>query len=381
MIRAPFNARLRIAVLAGGQSSERAVSLASGQHVAESLARAGHQVVGIDPVDSDWTESDSADVNASDHARVAVALPVTDGASGHFVPARLGDVDWTRFDACFLALHGGAGEDGRVQRFFEVRQIPFTGPGSASAARAMSKAATKAILRAAGAPTPADVVFDGDTPLRLLCDRAEALGFPVVVKPDGQGSSLGVGLAHTGDELAVCRDDVLQYGNRGLIEPFIAGREFTVAIVGREVLPIVEVLAGAPLFSYAAKYTPGVPHCRVADDEPDDRAAAIRDAALAAASALDTRGLVRVDLRLDVVGRPWILEINAIPGLTLTSLVPLAARHAGWEMPQFCERLVMDCLQGEVPAVRQIRLRPNYWPREADVSREAYAKSEAGELR
>ena len=152
-------------------------------------------------------------------------------------------------------------------------------------------------------------------------------------------------------------------------------REFTVAIVGREVLPVVEILAGEPLFSYAAKYTPGTPHCRVADDLPDGQAEAIRGAASAAALALGTRGLVRVDLRLDAAGRPWVLELNAIPGMTPTSLVPLAARHAGWEMPQFCERLVMDCLQSEVSAVGQSRLRSTY------TARDAQAKRAAGEVR
>ena len=366
MIRAPFAARLRIAVLAGGQSAERAVSLASGQHVAESLARAGHWVVGIDPVDCELIDCDLGDSDAIDRGRVAVGLRPIDLASGRFLAARLCDVDWTAVDVCFLALHGGAGEDGRVQRFFEDREIPFTGPGSASAALAMSKQATKAALRAAGVPTPVDAAFDADTPLAMLCDRAAALGFPVVVKPDGQGSSLGVGLARGHDEIAARRDEVLRYGERGLIEPFVAGREFTVAIVGRQVLPMVEVLAGGPLFSFEAKYDLGTPHFRIADDLSDEQARAIGDAALAAAVALDTRGLVRVDLRLDAADRPWVLELNAIPGLTAASLAPLAARHAGWEMPQFCERLLIECLDGQFVA-RRSRLRPAFATREAET--------------
>jgi D-alanine-D-alanine ligase len=369
MFRAPFLTRLRIAVLAGGQSAERAVSLASGQHVAESLARAGHWVVGIDPVDCELVDCEPDDSAAIDRGRVAVSLPAIDLTSCRFLAARLYDVDWTAVDACFLALHGGAGEDGRVQRFFEDRQIPFTGPGSVSAALAMSKQATKAALRAAGVPTPADAAFDADTPLAVLCDRAAALGFPVVVKPNGQGSSLGVGLARHSGDIANCREDVLRYGDRGLIEPFVAGREFTVAIVGRQVLPLVEVLASGPLFSYEAKYAAGAPHFRIVDDLPEDQASAIGSAALAAAAALDTTGLVRVDLRLDTVGRPWVLELNAIPGLTPASLAPLAARHAGWEMPQFCERLLMECLDAEAAGRGQDWLRP------------AYASSAAGGVR
>jgi D-alanine-D-alanine ligase len=150
-----------------------------------------------------------------------------------------------------------------------------------------------------------------------------------------------------------------------LIEPFVEGSEFTVAIVGRQVLPLIEVLADEPLFSYAAKYAPGAPHFRIADDLPHERAEAVRSAALAAAVALDTRGLVRVDLRLDRAGRPWVLEVNAIPGMTPASLAPLAARQAGWEMPQFCERLLMECLEEEVAARGQVRLRPAFAAQEA----------------
>jgi D-alanine-D-alanine ligase len=150
-----------------------------------------------------------------------------------------------------------------------------------------------------------------------------------------------------------------------LIEPFVEGREFTVAIVGREVLPLIEVLAGAPLFSYEAKYSVSSPHFRIADDLSEREAATIRGAALAAAVALDTRGLVRVDLRLDTAGQPWVLELNAIPGLTQASLAPSAARHAGWEMPQFCERLLMECLNDEITAHGLSRLRSIYAKREA----------------
>ncbi|HTU27154.1 MAG TPA: ATP-grasp domain-containing protein [Pirellulales bacterium] len=355
MIRVPKRARLRIAVLAGGQSAERGVSLASGQHVAESLARLGHWVVGIDPVDSPWDESEWDELHAAEHGRVAVNLPAIDPANCRFLAARLRDVDWSAIDACFLALHGGAGEDGRVQRFFEELRIPFTGPGSHSAAVAMSKQATKGALRAAGVSTPHEVVFDADMPLAVLSERAAALGFPVVVKPDGQGSSLGVGLARDREAIAACREEVLQYGDRGLIEPFIAGREFTVALLGREALPIVEVLVDEPVFSFAAKYDQAVHHFRVAQDMPGDEETAIRGAAVAAAAALDTRGLVRVDLRLDESGRPWVLELNAIPGLTQASLAPLAARHAGWEMPEFCERLLRNCLDEVVTDGRSRR--------------------------
>jgi D-alanine-D-alanine ligase-like ATP-grasp enzyme len=149
-----------------------------------------------------------------------------------------------------------------------------------------------------------------------------------------------------------------------LIEPFVAGREFTVAVVGRQVLPLVEVLACGPLFSFEAKYDAGTPHFRIADDLSDSQAVAIGGAALAAAVALDTRGLVRVDLRLDSADRPWVLELNAIPGLTPASLAPLAARHAGWEMPQFCERLLKECLDDEFAARGRSRVRPAYATRE-----------------
>jgi D-alanine-D-alanine ligase len=327
-------------VLAGGQSTERAVSLASGRCVAQALRRLGHRVSLIDPVDADIEPVQRRFDSPAELPR--------------FEPVMLEAVDWSRFDAVFLALHGGAGEDGRVQRLLEDRQVPFTGPGSASAQRAMSKLATKQALRAAGVPTPEDAPFDADTPIDWLAAQAAAIGFPVVVKPDAQGSSLGVGLAHDLVDLVACRDEVLRLDRQGLVEPFIEGREFTVSIVGREVLPTVEVLAGGPLFSFADKY--GVAdeesgrHRRAVDDLPAATISAIRRAALATADVLETRGLVRVDLRLDEIGEPWILELNAIPGLTPTSVAPFAAGLAGWTMEALCERLVRDCLRDFSPS-------------------------------
>jgi D-alanine-D-alanine ligase len=326
MIRSRFATRLRVCVLAGGQSAERAVSLASGRQVAESLAEAGHQVTCIDPIDCGSSVE-----------------PAHDVWTAPFQPMSLENIDWSGVDVVSIALHGGAGEDGRVQRFLEDRHIPFTGPGSASAELAMSKRATKRALSIAGVPTPDDAEFDSVTPFDLLVAQAAALGFPVVVKPEGQGSSLGLGLAHDLVELAACRDEVLLYDQRGMVESFIDGREFTVAILGRQTLPILEIHSGGSLFSYAAKYAPGEPHCQLVDDLLPSEADAICQIALATAEVLDTRGLVRVDLRLDAQGQPWILELNAIPGMTATSLAPLAAKGAGWTMPALCDHLVREC--------------------------------------
>ena len=332
MIRFNQTTGLRVCVLAGGQSTERAVSLASGRNVARALAELGHRVVPIDPI----LPVDPVDGDCAPARRRP--------PDAQFEPQPLDAVDGSRCDVVFLALHGGAGEDGRVQRFLEDRQIPFTGPGSASAQMAMSKGTSKQALRAAGIATPEDAPFDADTPIDLLAAQAAAIGFPVVVKPDSQGSSLGVGLAHDLVDLVACRDAVLRLDRRGLVEPLVEGREFTLSIVGRQPLPLVEVLAAGSLFSYADKYTARPAHCRAVDDLPPATLAAIRHAALATADVLDTRGLVRVDLRLDESGEPWVLELNAIPGLTPASLAPFAAGLAGWTFAQLCDRLVRDGL-------------------------------------
>lgn len=307
----PLSSRDRIAVLAGGDSAERGVSLVSGRCVADALAVAGYQVEIFDPAVCD-----------------------------------LADIPWSQFEACFIALHGGAGEDGRIQRRLELLRIPYTGSGPAACRLAMSKSASKERFLQAGVPTP---------PYRLLPTATCGVlawdvpcGFPLIIKPDSQGSSLGVSIARNptevGASLAACRE----LDRYAIAEPLISGREFTVAVLDRQALPLLEIIAPGGLFDYQAKYRSHATEYRFETGLASEHVAQLEQIAINAADSLGTAGLCRVDLMLDQSGQPWVLEVNTVPGMTGHSLAPLAARRVGWDMPQLCDRLVQQCLATEV---------------------------------
>ena len=251
------------------------------------------------------------------------------------------------FDAVFLALHGGAGEDGTLQRYLERRGIAFTGPDSAAAKAAMSKSASKARFRAGGVPTPACRRFDRRTQLGELSRAAAELGYPLVVKPDSQGSSLGVSLVSTADDLPAAAHQALQCDTAGLLEAFIPGREFTLALVDRQPLPLVEVCcrrrsSPTPRSMTSRRFTtasrPACPRKSSSRSSPPrwPPPRPWRPTAWCASTSLDRRN------------RPWVLELNATPGMTETSLAPAAARQAGLDLGQLCDSLLQSCLQRRI---------------------------------
>jgi D-alanine-D-alanine ligase len=300
---------LRVAVLAGGVSAEREVSLASGRQVVSSLAQRGHDVESFDPASRD-----------------------------------LASIPWDHFDVGFIALHGGAGEDGRVQAELESWGVPFTGSGSVAASLAMSKSSAKARMLAAGVPTLPYAGFAVDEPRAFVADRVAGLGYPVVVKPDAQGSSLGVGFAADVGELDMCIDDAGYYSTQMLAEPWINGREFTVAVLGRKPLPILEIATPRGLFDFEAKYRCASTEYRFETGLPPEIADRLRSIASASAEALGTAGLARVDLMLSLAGDPWVLEVNTVPGMTDHSLAPMAAEHAGMNFADLCDWMLHDAL-------------------------------------
>lgn len=302
-------AKLRVAVLAGGETAEREVSLRSGHSVAQALAAAGHQARLIDPAD----------------------YP-------------LGAVSWSAFDACFIALHGGAGEDGRVQHQLEHLGVPYTGSGPEASRLAMSKSAAKRRFAVHEVPTLPYEPIDEHEALHQVAARVARLGYPLVVKPDAQGSSVGVAVAHEIDQLPLALAEARCLGGACLAEPLVCGREFTVALLDDAPLPTIEIVTPERIFSYDAKYHSSLTEYRfdfqLADALRDD----IQRAAVGAARALGTCGLARADVMLAADGRAMVLEVNTIPGMTPRSLAPLAASRAGIEMPELCEGLVRRCL-------------------------------------
>ncbi len=304
--------KLRVAVLYGGDSAEREVSLESGQCVAAALRQAGHAVRLWDPTVHPWEQ------------------------------LRAG-----RFHACFIALHGGAGEDGRVQARLEQLGIPYTGSGPAASRLAMSKSASKERFAQSGVPTLPYVLLHVAEPLAESLPRTAHLGLPLVVKPDAQGSSLGVLRVDRPDQLSGALRHAGEYDPFCLVEPFLTARELTVAVWNDHALPAIEIETPRRWFDYSAKYADGGARYHVAPSLPGQIQQQLETTALAAAAALGTRGMVRVDLLLDADQRAWVLEVNTVPGMTSHSLVPMAAARAGLDMPRLCDQLVRETLSRE----------------------------------
>ena len=301
---------MKVVVLKGGRSLERGVSLRSGARVEDALERLGHQVVPID-------------VGADLVKRLRAEKP----------------------DVTFVAMHGVGGEDGAAQELLEILGIPFTGPGAAACARSIDKVMAKATMRAASIPTPEFFAFT-QTAFRDLgaADALAALegtlGFPLVVKPSRGGSSLGVKFAAAPAEVPGALVAAFSYDDRVMLERFVQGREVAVSVLGDQALPIVEAIpAEGDPYDFEARYEIGRTHfvCP-ADLSPTERAA-ITDAALATCRALGCEGFARVDLILGADG-PWVLEVNAIPGLTDTSLLPQSAEAAGMSFEDLVEQIL-----------------------------------------
>jgi D-alanine-D-alanine ligase len=301
---------VRVAVLKGGRSLERGVSLRSAARVEDALGRLGHEVL---PLDVD----------------------------GELVKRLIADPP----DVAFVALHGPGGEDGTAQELLEILGVPFTGPGVAACARCMDKVLAKHELREAGVPTPDWFAFN-ETAFRelgaadALNGMEERLGFPLVVKPSRGGSALGVKFAESGLEVPEALVSAFSYDSRVLLERFVEGRELAVSVVGGEALPIVEALpASGSRYDFEARYEIGRTAFACPAELSDGEVEAVNDAALGAYEALGCAGFARADLILDREG-PQVLEVNAIPGLTDTSLLPQAAEAAGISFEQLVERIL-----------------------------------------
>jgi len=303
----------RVALLAGGDSDERAVSLASGAAVQAALSSRGHLAIPLDPAEVD-----------------------------------LFSVDWSQFDVAFLALHGRFGEDGQVQQLLEEAGIPYTGSDAAASRLAFSKSAAKERFLQFGVPTPPYVLIHYADDSARIERMVGLVGYPLVVKPDAQGSSLGVSIVRDPRELPAALKRCFEYDSFGVVEQAVVGTEWTVGLLDDLVLPPLRIETPRDFFDYQAKYHADDTRYHF-DDESGGAllrsSSSIADVAVDACRALGVTGLARVDLRVDRSGQPWLLEVNTIPGMTDHSLVPKAAAHAGIEFAELCERAVIACLR------------------------------------
>jgi len=307
---------MRVAVLKGGRSLERQVSLRSAARVEDALQSLGHDVLPLD-VGSDLVH------------RLKEAEP----------------------EVAFIALHGAGGEDGTPQELLEILGIPYTGPGVAACTRCMDKVLAKHLLRSAGIPTPDWVAFNS-TAFRELgaadaLEEIEArLGFPLVVKPAAQGSALGVRFAASREDVPEALVSAFSYDDRVLLERHVSGRELAVSLLDGEPLPVVEVRPmSEDRFNYEARYEIGRTQYVCPAELATGETADAQEVARRTYEALGCTGFARVDLMLDSEATPQVLEANAIPGLTDTSLLPIAAGAAGIEFEERVARIVELALE------------------------------------
>ena len=303
---------MRVVVLAGGPSFERQISLSGAERVFHALGELGHKAILID-VGRDLVEQ------------------LTDA----------------RPDAAIIVMHGAVGEDGSVQAILEGLGIPHQSPSAAACRRVWDKAITKGLLDSAGIAVPKGVVFDRQpfTALgaaRALTPIADRIGYPLVVKPARSGSAFGVNRAANAKHLAQAMVGAYSYDDSVLVEQFVAGREFGVSVIDGEALPAVEIKPtdGPEAYDFEARYSIGMVQYECpAKLDPATRAA-IEDAAVRSAQVMGVDGICRVDLIVTPEGVPTVLELNNVPGLTDTSLLPMAAAAHGWDFKQLVERML-----------------------------------------
>jgi D-alanine-D-alanine ligase len=329
---------LRIAVLMGGTSAERDVSLASGIRITEALRSLGHEVVPVDTVAGVLPPAEEQRLLAGG---VVKTEPPDSKALVRMNAAMQGTLkSLPKADVLFLALHGGQGEDGTLQALLDLTGVPYTGSGHLASALAMDKDLSKHLFRAAGVPTPdwlmAPVTVD---------EVRSTLGFPVIVKPSKQGSTVGLSIVKRPEELQPAIDAAFVHDDEVMVEQFIAGRELTVGILGDVALPVGEIIAKHEIYDYECKYTPGMAVEEFPAKLSDEETRKVQDLARRAFVALKLRGYARIDFRMAADGSFYCLEANTLPGMTQTSLIPQAAAAAGISFTELCNRIVQLALE------------------------------------
>jgi D-alanine-D-alanine ligase len=319
---------MKVAVLMGGRSSEREISLRTGRGIAQSLRNLGHEVLSIDAADGRLLPAGNEEKGAPPLAALELRSEVSLAS-----PDVLGTAD-----VVVIALHGAAGENGTLQALLDLAGRPYTGSGMLASALAMNKAMSKRVFEHEGIPTAPWQLLPPDARVADV-DLAALGGFPLVVKPNEEGSSVGLTIVNDPAQLPEALRTAGALGEI-LIEAFAPGRELTVALLGDEVLPIVEIRPRSGVYDYHSKYTSGASEYFCPADLPADLAARVSELGHRAARVLGCRGVVRTDFRLSTAGEPWCLEVNTIPGMTPTSLVPMAAKAAGLTYDQVVERML-----------------------------------------
>ncbi|GAB3245819.1 D-alanine--D-alanine ligase [Chitinimonas naiadis] len=340
-------AKMKIAVLMGGTSEERDVSIASGGQVVAALRSRGHEVLTVETSQGLLTGEREAQLLSG---KVAVLPPDADSLAlmrqqggALFRAADLADVDLV-----FLALHGGTGEDGTLQAMLNLAGVAYTGSGQLGSAIAMDKDMAKRLFVAADIPTPSWMMAPAGS-----AAVASGLGFPLIVKPNSQGSTVGLSIVRQPAELEPAIRLAGQYGGEVMLERYIAGRELTVGVLDGKALAVGEILLGTqPVFDYRTKYQAGAVREVFPADVPPTIEQEAQRLAVLAHHVLKLDGYSRADFRLDADGQLWCLEVNTLPGMTATSLLPQSAAAVGIDFPALCECICQLALARHAQATR-----------------------------
>jgi D-alanine-D-alanine ligase len=331
---------MRIVVLFGGTSAERDVSIASGSQVVAALRSRGHEVVAVDPAVGRIRSEDEATA-----LQPGVAPAPPDQAllgRMRIVDLRtiLHDPSIGKIDCVFIAMHGSFGEDGTLQALLDTTGIPYTGSGMLGSALAMDKDIAKRLFLHAGVPTPRWIMAPATSD-----DVCREIGFPAVVKPSKQGSTVGLTIVREPALLEAAVKEAYRFDDEVMIERFVPGRELTVPVLGDSALPVGEIISKKEIFDYEAKYQSGLAEEIFPAHLSSEHNDMVQRLALMAHRALKLGGYSRIDFRLDPEGGFWCLEANTAPGMTAASLFPKGAAAAGIPFAEVCERICRLALQ------------------------------------
>jgi D-alanine-D-alanine ligase len=338
---------MKILVLMGGDSPERDVSLVSGEAVTEALRQAGHQVLAVDTADS-WkalpgqTEHLAHGIGANPPDPQELQKIDSERALKSFESSDLKEVE-----VIFLALHGGKGEDGRIQALLDLTGKPYTGSGVLASALAMDKNMSKKIFEREGILTPRWVYWDSQNSVDFSTFKTESskLGYPQVVKPNNQGSTVGVSVIDNDSQFEEAIETAKGFSNQIIVEEFIPGREITVAVLDNQPLPVVEIVPEHGIYDYECKYTSGKSKYICPPELTSQETEEVQRAGLKAFQALGCDSYARVDFRMSPEGKFYCLEVNTLPGMTEHSLVPKAAKAAGISFSGLVDRIARLALE------------------------------------
>lgn len=341
--------KLRILVLAGGLSDEREVSLASARAITEALSRLGHTAKVIDSATGQsLLDGEGHYILNKDEASNSTIAHKKSGCNA--LAQSLNSEIYRDIDLIFLALHGGAGEDGTIQALLDLAGKKYTGSGVLASAVAMNKAFSKRIIKGEGIPTPLWELFNIKSPAdvdhgRMILANHSMLRLPMIIKPNNSGSTIGLSLVKHDKEIAIALKKASEISHEVLVEEYIKGREITASILDGAALPLVEIIPTNELYDYQCKYTKGKSRYICPAKIPESVAKEMQELAEKAYKSITCSGLARVDFILNDNNQPYFLEINTLPGMTELSLAPMAARTAGIDFDRLVERICRAALE------------------------------------